>query len=90
MGRFYIGDVELRVPAAGSGRILRFEMYIRGPEFRAGNELVFEAFRDACEDADSAFQAISNPRETRPRNQDELGLFFRYEVILKDKIPTRR
>ena len=90
MGRFYIGDINLRVPDSTRGRTLSFEMYIRGADFRAGNEVLFDAFKDACEDADSAFQAISNPRETRPRNQEELGLFFSYDITLKDKIPTRK
>ena len=90
LGRFYIGEIGLKLPAASRGRHLSFKVFFRGEQFRERNVLLKNAFLKIFEDKDSAFKDWVKAPKERPTVGDDLGAFVDYAIELRAEVPVKK
>ena len=89
LGRFYIAEVTLTLPAK-KGRQLTFKVFFRGKEFREHNAVLEDAFQATKKDADSAFDGLAKTTVEAPVTGADPGGYYTYTVQIKDKVPVTR
>ena len=92
MGRFYVGELGVRLPAKKTGRTLTFKVFIRGSDFRARNVILEEAFEAEFADRDSAFESMPKAPVQNPVSGGDaasVGCYYAYSINLRSPIPVK-
>lgn len=89
LGRYLLGEIEVRLPAGDRGRWLRFQTVLRtddGSSFREKADVIRRAFQDAARSPDSAFLNLAEKDITLKGSfsgEGDEGAIFEFKVDLK-------
>jgi len=90
LGRFYIGEIGVKLPTKASGRTLTFRLFIRGDDFRAKNLTLERAFEAAFADKKSAFEDFrKTPVQNPVSGSNGVGCYYVYSIAVRDSLPVR-